>query len=217
MVFHINDPKGIRIPYHPEWRKRIRGAPARAVESPMDHPRFVRQHQEPWDLQSSISRADEEGLVQQDKSRPQDLPPLIRTKITVGKVMSQPVSTLEPDDRLWDVWTLICKTRYRFLPVVTRGEKVIGIVSDRGLLKVIQQYLEKGVQLNEVLVEDFMGTHVITAHPTAEVDAVLKLFFEEHVGCIPIVGDDEKILGILTRTDILRLGRDFLSLPLDDR
>lgn len=54
-----------------------------------------------------------------------------------------------------------------------------------------------------------MRTKLVTARPDAPVDEVLALLKTKHVGCVPIVDDAGRPLGIVTKLDVLEtLGED---------
>jgi acetoin utilization protein AcuB len=43
----------------------------------------------------------------------------------------------------------------------------------------------------------------ITMHPDADVDVAARIIYEKKIGGIPVVDDDNKVVGIITVTDIL--------------
>lgn len=54
-----------------------------------------------------------------------------------------------------------------------------------------------------------MRTKILTARPDAPIDEVLALLKTKHVGCVPIVDESGRPLGIVTKLDILEtLGED---------
>jgi acetoin utilization protein AcuB len=45
---------------------------------------------------------------------------------------------------------------------------------------------------------------VLTAHPDTSIRDIARVFFEERIGAVPIVDRGETLVGIVTRSDILR-------------
>ncbi|RWZ59755.1 CBS domain-containing protein [Halobacillus fulvus] len=53
-----------------------------------------------------------------------------------------------------------------------------------------------------MLVEECMKTEVITLHPDATIETALKLLHKHHIRHIPIVDDDNKVIGIVSDRDV---------------
>jgi acetoin utilization protein AcuB len=111
------------------------------------------------------------------------------------------------------VFFLIHYEKVRHLPVVEKG-KLIGIVSDRDLYKAL------GPKSNSNAVEankDHTQLHVVTqkvAHimhrgvytvtPETLASEAAAMMAEHRIGALPVV-EKEKLVGILSATDILRV------------
>ncbi|MBF0225550.1 MAG: CBS domain-containing protein [Desulfobacterales bacterium] len=121
-------------------------------------------------------------------------PPLLAKNI-----MSRPVSYLFPDTTIEQAWTLIKDNRFRHVPVISRGKKkLVGIISDRDLLKLVPK------AENIEYISQMMKTKVLTATPDTEIKQIAKVLFEERIGSMPIVEENGDLVGLITRSDILR-------------
>jgi acetoin utilization protein AcuB len=119
--------------------------------------------------------------------------------------MKKPVITLSPGTPLPEAWDLIQERRFRHVPVVNKEGKLIGILSDRSILKEVAPFNKrKNHKFEEVTVEDIMSQPVLTAHPNTDINFIAKIFINERIGAMPVIDEDHKILGIITRSDILR-------------
>jgi acetoin utilization protein AcuB len=49
-----------------------------------------------------------------------------------------------------------------------------------------------------------MTSQVLTAHPDTSIRDIARVFFEERIGAVPIVDRGETLVGIVTRSNILR-------------
>jgi acetoin utilization protein AcuB len=116
------------------------------------------------------------------------------------QIMSSNVVTLSSSDRLKEARHIFENRRFRHVPIVSNTGKLVGILSDRDLLKNLnQQGIEKPLSIEDVMVKS-----VLTARPETEIRMIAKIMFDERIGALPIVDSDEKLVGILTRSDILR-------------
>jgi acetoin utilization protein AcuB len=79
--------------------------------------------------------------------------------------------------------------------VVTPDGTIVGMLSDRELLA--NPWDERNVSAR-------MATPVLTATPDASIRDIARVLIEERIGAMPIADDHGRLVGLLTRTDILR-------------
>ena len=78
-------------------------------------------------------------------------------------------------------------------------KKLVGIVTDRDLaLKVVAE----GLDPKTATIEEVMTTGVLTCHPNDGVEDVLELMEQHQVRRIPIVDDNDRLVGIISQADI---------------
>ncbi|KAA0003082.1 MAG: CBS domain-containing protein [Thermoplasmata archaeon] len=137
-----------------------------------------------------------------------DLLPLVKGEEKIASIMTTPVITVKPDDRVVHARRLLLENDIARLPVIDDG-KVVGIISDKEIafafaaLKRSFSLGRQQHQLKMLLVKDVMKTPPITARDDISIEEAAKIMIENEVGCLPIIGGDEKIKGIVTRTDLL--------------
>ncbi|XDD43719.1 HPP family protein [Leptospira sp. WS60.C2] len=124
------------------------------------------------------------------------------------EMMTTPVYTKEKDETIEACLDFMLEKRIRHLPITNRLGELVGFVSDRDLLDKIKSY-EK-----EMPVSDAMTKRVLVGTPGAEIRQVTKVLLEERIGCLPIVNDDNLPVGIITRSDLLRLLLKYPNLSL---
>lgn len=132
-----------------------------------------------------------------------------RPAILARQIMASPVVILPPEATVAEAWELIRTKRFRHVPVVSHENKLVGIISDRDLL------LEAGNIYSTISPQDNAGQEqttiqglirrkVLTASPDTGIREIARILFEERIGSMPIVDDKGMLVGIITRSDILR-------------
>lgn len=92
----------------------------------------------------------------------------------------------------------------RHLPVVDEHHRVVGIVSDRDLLRSMAG--PKGKQrITEVMTRD-----VLTVKPEMPAYRAAEIMLDKKIGSLPVVGDDGVMIGIVTETDFLAVAHKAL-------
>ncbi len=132
----------------------------------------------------------------------------------VEDLMTSKVFTVEQHDLIDRVFFLIHYERIRHLPVVEKG-KVIAIVSDRDLYKALGpksnshaiESASGAAELHVVpkKVQHIMHRGVITVSRDTYASEAAALMTEHKIGALPVVDKDNKLVGILSSTDILRV------------
>ncbi|MFQ5926711.1 MAG: CBS domain-containing protein [Terriglobia bacterium] len=122
--------------------------------------------------------------------------------------MSTNLTTLEDGSRLLDAVLLMRSSGYRHLPVVN-GDKLVGLVSDRDVQRVAPSLLSKisqeeynrifeGTPITRVMVRE-----VMTVKPTTLVRDAVRVIYENKFGCLPVVEGGNRLVGMVTVTDLL--------------
>lgn len=121
------------------------------------------------------------------------LPPLINA----GKVASKPVFTIDSGTSVAEADEILSEQGFKGCPVTEDG-LLVGIVSRRDLQKGLRSELEHAP------VKGFMTRQVITALPETNLNELRRMMVDNNIGRIPIIDHNDIIVGIVTRTDILR-------------
>lgn len=116
----------------------------------------------------------------------------------VEDLMTSPVRCVHPDTRFAELERDLNQWRYTGVPVVRDGT-LVGVVSRRDVEKAAADAaLEEPIGAR-------MSTHVHTVAPDDSLDQALQLVTRHDVGRLPVVREDGAVVGILTRSDLLRL------------
>ncbi len=119
--------------------------------------------------------------------------------ITVEEAMTKKIISVKADMPLSALELLIEETRYHGFPVVEEG-KLIGMVTFQDVSKIPKS------KRHEVKVKDVLSKKLIVAYPDESVQIALDRMYKNKVGRLPVVDrkDSTRIVGIITRSDIIR-------------
>ncbi|KAA0002789.1 MAG: CBS domain-containing protein [Thermoplasmata archaeon] len=142
-----------------------------------------------------------------------DLLPLVKGCKKVKEVMTQEVFTVRPYERVIHARRIMLDNNIARIPVVDEG-KVIGMLSDKEIafaFAEVKKSFPLGHQhhhVRELLVEDVMKIPAITIKEDESIEDATKKMMEYEIGCLPVVDDEGKLKGIITRTDLVKLLQD---------
>jgi len=136
------------------------------------------------------------------------------SEVRVRDIMPEKMVTISAGDTLSTVEDIMTLGRVRHMPVVLSG-KLVGVVSERDLLRASLSNLssfggdQRRAFLQAVEIARVMSAPPITIGPDASVEEAARIMAEQKIGCLPVV-KHEKLLGLITETDLLRY---FAGLP----
>jgi len=120
----------------------------------------------------------------------------IGSPLTAKDIMSTVVKTISEKTTMKEAEERMVLYGHSGLPVIKRG-KIIGIISRKDIDKAVRH------KLSHAPVKGFMLKRIITASPDTTAKYLQKTMIENAIGRIPIL-DGSKLVGIVTRKDILR-------------
>ena len=138
----------------------------------------------------------------------------------VCKRMTKNLITVNKEVSISDAMEVMRISKIRRLPVVDK-EKLVGIVTDRDLHIASPSYastlskFEANYLLTKMKVSEIMSKDVLTVKESATIEEVALIMYKNKIGGVPVVSDDDsqKLVGIITETDIFKILVDMMGLP----
>ncbi len=132
-----------------------------------------------------------------------------RSTLVAQDIMASPVVTLPITASLDQAWELVKEKRFRHIPIQSRNGALVGILSDRDLSRGTVESVRTGIKgsayLAKMSIESYVSHPVLVAAPEATLLAIARVLLEERIGAIPVVSEEKELLGMITRSDILRV------------
>jgi len=125
------------------------------------------------------------------------MPTAVEPTTTVRQIMSYGVHVLAPDTKVAEANALMQRYGHEGFPVVAEGE-LVGIITRREIDRAMQHGLDRAP------VRTYVRAQGVSVSPEASVREVQSLMTEHNVGQVPVV-QDGKVIGIITRTDLVKL------------
>jgi CBS domain-containing protein len=144
----------------------------------------------------------------------------------VRDVMSTTLFSVRPDSSVNDAADVLADKRVTSLPVIDEAGKLVGLLRDDDLIAsearvhvpTFFNFLGLGVpfpgemkhlehELKKIAgasVKDVMDDHPATIGPEQTLEDVATLMHEQKVNSVPVVDDERKVVGIVTRADLVR-------------
>jgi len=116
--------------------------------------------------------------------------------LRAGDCMSRSPFSIHSDTTVQAVRDAFRSHRFRYIPVVDGIGRIQGIISDRDLWNVRGQ--------DNQPISEHMVKRVMTASPETTLQEIARALLDFRIGAMPVRSSDNKLLGIITRSDVLR-------------
>jgi acetoin utilization protein AcuB len=125
--------------------------------------------------------------------------------------MTRDVVSIDQDAGILEARDLMKKHRFHHLPVVDQDNTLIGIVTDRDILRALPSAFLNDAETERDAesfarhkVKDIMSRNVYTVSPTNTLEDALLLMEKVPVGAFPVVDQQGKLQGIISIRDLMR-------------
>lgn len=142
--------------------------------------------------QDSQPRGQEFSQAKQAYKKP--APPRRKPAVLAEQVMTREPVALPPSATADDAWAIIRDRRIIHIPIVAENGHVVGLISDRDLIQ----------NPKTRLIRNLMRKKVIVATGDTPIRDIARILVDERIGCVPIVDAEHGLIGMITRTDVLR-------------
>ena len=123
--------------------------------------------------------------------------------------MTTPVICTEPDARITDVLDIMKKNNLHRIPVTDANGTLVGLITE-GMISgaggnaTSLSIYELNYLLSKTKVKTVMQKRVATIHPENLMEKATEKMLKEDIGCLPVVDDYNKVVGILTQNDVFK-------------
>ncbi|MFJ9736702.1 CBS domain-containing protein [Streptomyces sp. NPDC101166] len=138
---------------------------------------------------------------------------------TVGEVMTREVVQANRQTTFKDLVRLMDRHRISGLPVVDADDKVVGVISATDLVRGQAYRADRRIRLPGLrrpmrvpadgapglVAAELMSSPAVTMHPEQLVPEAARMMERHHIERLPVVDEEDRLIGIATRRDLLRV------------
>ena len=122
----------------------------------------------------------------------------------IKNLMSEDIITIDKDQNLSDALKLLRKHNVSRLPV-TNNKELVGIISERDIAAKLGSSKYESMPASRLHISSVMVKDVFTVPETMQLDEVAKLMLDNGIGSVPVIDDDGKMVGIVSKADFVTL------------
>jgi CBS domain-containing protein len=149
-------------------------------------------------------------VLPEDSQRAREKEPTVEAEErSIASVMREEFVSVASKDQLDFVDDVMKLGRIRHMPVVDEG-RLVGVVSQRDLLAAALSKaldFDQGQRRNflrSVQVSEVMSRQPITVQSDTTLSEATRTLLAHKIGCLPVLDAAERLVGLVTETDLLR-------------
>ncbi len=124
--------------------------------------------------------------------------------MNVVDLMTIDVIAVSAGTGLREAARLMFRNRVSGLPITDDNGTLIGIISEADFLR-LEVERQEGTRDQGDTVGDVMSRGVVTVRPNVEIYEAAKIMAVQEVKRLPVVDDDDRLLGVISRADIVSI------------
>lgn len=121
-----------------------------------------------------------------------------------SQIMQTMVIRVNAGDSVAHAWRTLRDHAIHQAPVMDDDTRLVGIVSERDLLTALNIEDGRIVESLDRVVRDVMSTPVVAAVPVTDIRRIAAVMIDNDVDGVPITNETGRLLGFVSRGDILR-------------
>jgi predicted transcriptional regulator len=133
----------------------------------------------------------------------------------VKDFMTEGVITASSNESMNDLISKLLNRNVSGAPVVDDEKNIVGLISGKDVLKGLS--VDTFHRLGTGFVRDYMSIDVFTIDQDKDIFIATDIFYNTNYRRIPVVNDENKLIGIVTRKDVIRAMEKFAKESSDER
>lgn len=130
----------------------------------------------------------------------------------LNKIIIKRTITISPNSNLLDAREILLRHNLKRLVVIDSKKRPVGIITEKDIAKTIYALGDKPIR--SIKVSGFMSKKLITIKKTDSIYDCAKLMKKNHISSIIVLGDNDILEGLVTKTDLVSIFLTHATTPL---
>lgn len=122
----------------------------------------------------------------------------------VYDIMTRDCIYIDVKSSIQDAYDSLTEYKINQMPIVSFGKKIIGMINKKMMLNLLVEDIENGKHTLDKKLEELSLPDLITADPISDIRRVAKVMIDFKLDAIPIVDETDILVGIVSKTDIIK-------------
>lgn len=122
----------------------------------------------------------------------------------VKDIMTKDCIYIDSKSTIKDAYDVLKEFKIGQMPIVSFGKRIMGMIDKKMILNFLMDDIENSKHILERRIEDIYLPQLITADPNTDIRNVAKVMIDFKLHAVPIVAQNDTLIGIVSKTDIIK-------------
>lgn len=122
----------------------------------------------------------------------------------VKDIMTKDCIIIDNKSTILDAYNLLKDNQVSQLPVVSFAKKIVGLIDKKIILNLMMEDITNAEDILLRRIDDIYLPELITVDPVSDIRRVSKVMIDFKLDALPVVDEEDILLGILSKTDIIK-------------
>ncbi len=122
----------------------------------------------------------------------------------VKDIMTKDCIYIDSKSTIQEAYDSLKEFKIEQMPIVTFGKKILGMIDKKMILNLLMDDLENPQSILNRRLEDIYLPQLLTSDPITDIRRVAKVMIDFKLHAVPIVNENDILIGIVSKTDIIK-------------
>lgn len=122
----------------------------------------------------------------------------------VEEIMTHKCVTIDKSKSVQNAFEVLKQNHITQIPIVTESNKIVSLISKKIILNLLMEDISNYQLILNKQLESLSLPEFITTDPISDIRRVAKVMVEKKLDAIPVVEHNDLLVGIVSKTDIIR-------------
>ncbi len=122
----------------------------------------------------------------------------------VKDIMTKDCIYIDSKSTIQEAYDSLKEFKIEQMPIVTFGKKILGMIDKKMILNLLMEDLENPQGILNRRLEDIYLPQLLTSDPITDIRRVAKVMIDFKLHAVPIVNENDILIGIVSKTDIIK-------------
>lgn len=122
----------------------------------------------------------------------------------VQDIMTKNCIYINSDSSIQEAYEILKKYKVSQIPIVSLGKKIVGMINKKIILNLLLEDVNNSKLILNQKLKDINLQEIITTDPISDIRRVSKVMIDFKLDAIPVVNENDVLVGIVSKTDIIK-------------
>jgi len=122
----------------------------------------------------------------------------------IKDIMTKEFISIDSKSTINEAYNVLKENKISQIPIVTFANQIVSIINKKMILNLIVEDIDNARQIMQKKIDEIYLPELITTDPISDIRRVAKVMIKYKIDAIPVVNQNNTLVGIVSKTDIIK-------------